>query len=376
MGIIRKLNNISCKKYCDINNYKYSIFQKEHLQKVYIPQYIDNPEAISSVDVNYPEIYISELFDVNLIGANYIIFDTNNYCIYDLPFMDDENKFDLRCNNTYAIDRNTTFINYTDSFESITEGIMLIAGFSFNFSHFQIDVLSKLCLIDKIDEYKNLPILIDEICLTIPQYREELNMLNKQGRKIISLKKGFSYNIKKLIYISDLGIYPCNIKANFLLRYKDSVINELAVKLLSSSLSISNNTLFRKLFISRSRTGNPRLKNHDAVEEIFKARGYEVIFPELMSFSDKLKIFSEAEIVSGVYGAGFTNILFSNKNTKIVCIQPKAIQAPWISNIAGILGQQYFFLDAKLYENPQCRYYESSFIVDEEYLKKFLDSFN
>lgn len=371
MTIERRLKNISCKEYCNIHNFKYSIQQKEHSQKIYIPDYRENPETNNYIDVKYPEIYIAELNNVNIIGANYIIFDENNYCIYDLPFMDDENKFDLKINKTIYVDKNTTWINYNEPIETVDEGIMLIAGCSYNFSHYHTEVLSKLCLINGINEYNNVPILIDEICIRTPQFLQELVMLNKNKRKIIFIEKGYVYNIKKLIYISDLAIYPFEIKEGYLLKNKDCVINDLGIKLLNENLAIKSN-IFRKIFISRRNTYNSRLENQDIVEKIFAENGYEIIFPEDMSFYDQLKTFSEVEFLAGVYGSGFTNIIFTSKNAKVVCIQPKEIEWPWFSNLAGILGQQCYFLDAKLSKKTPYRYYQNSFKIDEEYLRKFL----
>lgn len=375
MSIEKKLNNISCKEYCHMYNMKYSIIMNEHSQNIYIPNYKDETDSNSNViTVDYPEIYVSELDNVNIIGANYIIFDDNNYCIYDLPLKDEENKFDLACNNTTTVDKNFTCISYDEPIEIIEEGIMLIAGCSYNFSHFHTEVLSKLCLINKIDKYKDVPILIDEICLRTPEFLEEIEMLNKNGRKIISIKKSCCYNIKKLIYISDLAIYPFQIKEGFLLRNKDCVMNDLCINLLHENYSIKSN-IFRKIFISRRNTPNPRLENQEIVEQIFTEHGYEMVFPEQMSFNNKLKLFSEAEFIAGAYGAGFTNLLFANKNAKIICIQPKMIEWPWISNIAGILGQQCYFLDAEISLGTSYWYYQNSFKLNEEYLRNFLNQF-
>ena len=128
--------------------------------------------------------------------------------------------------------------------------------------------------------------------------------------------------------------------------------------------------------MSRRNAENPRLENQDSVEKIFAEHGYEIIFPEEMSLQEKLKIFSEAEFIAGPYGAGFTNVLFANKNAKIICIQPKAIEWPWISNMAGILGQQCYFLDAEISKETPFRYYQNTFKLDEKFLRKFLEQFS
>ncbi|MBU3161556.1 glycosyltransferase family 61 protein [Clostridium frigoris] len=375
MNIEKRLKNISCKEYCNIHNFKYYIKQNEYSQKIYIPDYRDNSEVDNYVNVKYPETFIAELYNVNIIGGNSIIFDENDNCIYDLPLMDDENRFELICGNALFVDKSSTVVRYNNSNEIIEEGIMLIANASFNYFHFNLESLSKLCLIDEIGEYNKAPLLVDERCLRIQSFKDELDMLNINGRQIIYLKQGYSYNVKKLVYLSDLIISPMNFKKDVLIRYDDYMINEVAVKLLHDSLSINSN-ITKKLFISRRNCSLIRLTNQNKIEQIFKEYGYEVIYPEEMSFHDQLKTFSEAEFIAGASGAGFTNILFANINAKIICILPKEIKLTCYSNIAGVLGQECYYLDAKIHYNTSTVYYQDSFELEEDYLRKFLEGFN
>lgn len=376
MNIQRRLNNISCKEYCNINNFKYSTIKNEHSQKIYIPNYKNNPEDSNDFDVKYPEVYIADLYDVNLIGGNRIIFDKNDNCIFDLALMDNEDRFLLAVRNLYYVDKNITLLYYNEYIQIIEEGIMLISDASFNYFHFNIELLSKLCLINKIDKYNKVPILIDEGCLRFQNFKDELEKLNFNGREIIYIKQGYCYNVKKLIYISDLIISPIGLKKGELLRYEDYMINDLAANLLHDNLSIRNNNIYRKLYISRKNCWNKRLLNEDKIQHIFIEYGYEIICPEEMSFQDQLKIFSEAEFIAGASGAGFTNILFANKNVKIICILPKEIELSCYSNIAGILGQQCHYLDARIPSYTNGEHYQNSFELNEEYLRKFLEVFN
>ncbi|EKQ50167.1 MULTISPECIES: glycosyltransferase 61 family protein [unclassified Clostridium] len=374
MSIERKLNNISCKKYCNAHNFKYSVLQEGHSQKNYIPNYSGNPKADNYIYVNCPELYIAELYNVDLVGGCSIIFDEDDNCIYDLPLMDEENRFDLAIHHVTYVDKNVTVVNYEKSNEIIEEGIMLISNASFNYFHFNVELLSKLCLINEIEEYNNVPILVDERCILTQSFKDELEMLNTHGRKIISLKEGHCYNVKKLIYVSELIIQPINLRTDALLRYEDYIMTDLAVNLLHDKLSINSN-ISRKLFISRKNCWNHRLVNDQKIQQIFIEYGYELICPEEMSFKDQLKTFSEAEFIAGASGAGFTNILFANKNAKIICIAPKEVQLSCYSNIAGVLGQECYYLDAKFHYNPYLIYYQRPFELDENYLRKFLGNF-
>lgn len=373
MNVERRLNNISCKEYCNVHKLKYSIQQNEHSQKIYIPNYRDYPGGNNYLEAKYPEVYIADLYDVNLIGGNRIIFDKNDNCIFDLALMDDEDRFLLAVRNLYYVDKNITLLYYDEYIQTIEEGIMLISEASFNYFHFNVELLSKLCLINKIEEYNKVPILIDESCLRFPNFKDELKMLNLNGREIIYIKQGCCYNVKKLTYISDLIIAPIGLKTGGLLRYEDYMIDDLAVNLLYDNLPIRNNNIHRKLYISRKNCLNKRLLNEDKIQQIFKEYDYEIICPEEMSFQDQLKIFSEAEFIAGASGAGFTNILFANKNSKIICILSKEIKLSCYSNIAGILGQQCYYLDARIPSYTNSEHYQNSFELNEEYLRKFLE---
>lgn len=375
MKFDRRLNNISCKEYCSLKNYKYSIIQKEHFEKNYIPDYGNIDEADNYITVKFPEIYIAELSNVNLIGAASIIFDENNNCIYDLPLIDHENRFNLAIGNVYYVDKNVTLTYYEKANEKIKEGIMLISNASFNYFHFNMELLSKLCLINKIEAYKNVPILIDERCLRIKSFKDELDMLNIHNRPIITLKAGYCYDVENLIYVSDLLIGPIDLKRNTLLKYEDYIMSESAVNLLHDNLAINGNPL-KKLYISRKNCFGTRiLINQNNVEQIFKEHGYEIVYPELIPFQEQLKLFSEAEYIAGPSGAGFTNILFANKKAKIICILPNETKLTCYSNIAAILGQTCRYLDGKIHENPNVVLYQNSFELDEKALINFLSHF-
>lgn len=373
MRVQKTLTNITCKEYCNSLNFKYSVIKEAHSQKTYLPNYSGNPEDINYIDSEFPEIYAAELCNVNIIGGNCIIFDDNKFCIFEQAFLDKENKYDLKTNNVINLYDNIFLASYIKTNEIIDEGILLTSCASSNYSHFQIDVTSKLLLANEIKEYNDIPILVDDVCFSTPQLKQELDMLNRQGRKIIPLISGYEYKVNKLIYISDLAIYPSNLKPGCLVKYEDIIIDDLAVKPLNKNLLIKNK-IHRKLYISRRKSLIPRIENQEAVENIFKAFGYEIIFPQDMSFQDQLKIFSEAEFIAGASGAGLTNIMFANENAKIIFIQPKSIQSPWYSTIAGLLKLRYYFLDGCLSGHSNQLYYQGTFTLNEEYLNNFLSN--
>lgn len=378
MNIKKQLFNITCKDYCHKNNYKYSTINVSHTEKTAVPNYIDNPNISNKIDTYHPETYICELLNVNIIGNNNIIFDDNNHCIFDLPFLNYEDRFDLRYNSTYYVDSSVTCIDYNDSFETIDKGIMLITPASFNYYHFNLELLTKLCVLNEMEEYDSIPLLVDERILGIPNLVSELNFLNKSNRKIIYLKEAYSYKINTLIYLSNLTITCTALKPNVTARYLDMIVDSHSIKLLNASLT-KDVQPFRKIFISRKYTMLPRLLNQDIVEEIFKGFDYEIVYPEFLSFNDTRDLFSESKFIAGTLGSGLTNILFASKNTTVICIQPKLHEEATFSCISNVLGQKCFYIDAIPQCSPPYDYLtllNSPATVDIRNLVKFLNKIN
>lgn len=85
--------------------------------------------------------------------------------------------------------------------------------------------------------------------------------------------------------------------------------------------------ILRKLYISRRKSLIPRLENQDAVE-----------------------------------------------NAKIIFVQPKTVQSPWYSTMAGILKLNYYFIDRNLSGHSNQPYYQGTFMLNEDYLKNFLSN--
>lgn len=370
----KELLNITLKDYCAKKNFKYSVIEESKPQKVYIPNYKEGFEPEVEM-FDFPEIAIGELLNVKVIGGNDIVYDEFSYCINDLALREDFERYDLIFNSVFYLDRRVTCVSFEEADEEIEEGIFLNGVVSHNYYHFNLESLARLCLINTMKEYDGIPILIDDAVQWIPQLYEELILLNQGKRKIYFLKKRQSYNIKKLIYISKLIFIPLNIKDPFKPKYTDLVIKDKAVNLIHDNLAIDNK-IGRRVFISRRDSWNPRISNTEEIEGIFMEFGYEFILPGRMSFEEQRRVFSEAEFIAGATGAGFTNLLFSNKAATVICMVPKVYQVPCFSNISGILGQKYFFIDCdygrSIFEQDNNTIYENQFYVDPCIVRELL----
>jgi capsular polysaccharide biosynthesis protein len=76
------------------------------------------------------------------------------------------------------------------------------------------------------------------------------------------------------------------------------------------------------------KSGLPSFRIHDEekVEEFFSSIGFEVVYADKLSITEKVKLFGEAKILAGVTGAGLANIIFMQPGTAIININTEVIE--------------------------------------------------
>lgn len=92
------------------------------------------------------------------------------------------------------------------------------------------------------------------------------------------------------------------------------------LKLVSPKLSVRNSYHNSKIYISRlmSRRSNINEKN---LQTELEKNGFEVVFPEKLSFGEQVSIFKNAKLIIGLHGAGLVNSIWSEK-PKVIELMP------------------------------------------------------
>ena len=106
-----------------------------------------------------------------------------------------------------------------------------------------------------------------------------------------------------------------------------------------SKYESSEHSFSPKIFISRRKTFGRQVINEDDVIEALSAFGFVSYTLEEMSFTDQVRLFSQAEIIVAPHGAGLTNIIFA-QNPKIIELFGSSLP-PCFANLSRGLGFQY-----------------------------------
>ena len=182
-----------------------------------------------------------------------------------------------------------------------------------NYWHWLIDVLPRLIILEK--ELNN-----KKVTLLVPDYKKEYQkdslkyLIKNKKTNFISLNRNRFSQFKKIV--------SCTNNENF--EYLNfSLLSKLRNKILfqvkKNSLILNNS--YNKIFISRgdSTKKNRRiLENNSEVEEFLSENGFKILILSKYSFLEQAAIFNKAKVIMGLHGAGFANIIFSKKKTKII----------------------------------------------------------
>lgn len=363
---------ISVKEFCNKRNLKYLVVEKEQAREILIPYFYGYKDGQSVKTAISPEIYIAELTDAEIIGANsFIIVD--GYCLYDLAANDTEKRYDLRWESLEIIKKNKHAIVGSYNLEQIfEEAIFFIGNASYNYYHFTIELISRLKYIDFYEEYRQMPLLIDKIVFEIPQFIDLIRVMNKYNHPIFPIERQCRYKVKRLIFPSYNTWMPINVKDNEHFMYRDFMVASSGIEYLRNMvLNEMNFEVNKKIFISRRNNNNKRLVNEKEVIELFSHYGFEIIYPEDLSFYDQVKVFSGAKYIAGSTGAAFTNILYCPNKTKFICIIPREYDFYIYSTIGRILQLNSVFLDARVIKNGR-RFSGDQYELELNYCREFL----
>ena len=179
-----------------------------------------------------------------------------------------------------------------------------------NYFHWIIDCLSR---IEGIEYYQAKtgcqPKLIVSSNPTLWQ-KESLRLLGYQPENCVCWNNS-RMAIKQLIVLS--------FRRHSLLELSPQACRWLRQRILSNLPSYTNSehSFSPRVLISRRKASGRKIINEDEVTEALIPYGFVPYILEEMSFSDQVRLFSQAEIVLGPHGAGLVNMIFSQNLTVI-----------------------------------------------------------
>lgn len=110
----------------------------------------------------------------------------------------------------------------------------------------------------------------------------------------------------------------------------------------------------RRIYISRRKAANRHIQNEEQVLQLLGRYGFEEILLEDINLADQVALFSQAEVVVGPHGAGFSNMVFSTNATLIDIFEPNHVNCCFYT-LCHDGGQFYWYVMAETVDDINMR---------------------
>jgi len=261
--------------------------------------------------INNARLYTDRIQDTAIIKNNIII---------------KEASVQLRNNFNSTVNKNIVIKKGTPRFLKKLNGNVLSlltgGGGNNNYFHWFFDVLPRLGIFEKNLNLKKLDYLL---C-------PNLNSWQIKSLELLGFKKEQLLSSVKYRHIFSDAIYTTSHPWNFnpdIINDIENIPNWISVWLKKKFLDKKSEKIFpKRIYIDRS-DSNSNVKEHRSIInekeiiEYLKKEKFELIQLSKLDLEDEIKIFNSAEIVVGLQGAGFTNLIWSNNKTKIIELRSK-----------------------------------------------------
>jgi len=323
-----------------------------------------------------------EYFQYTLRIKNAIVYGDSNLIalsskkvLYDMPVFDKAKRYKFTNVYTKIISIKGNDVSYWKGITHTMEKAIWMGGnFSWNYYHLLYEFVIKFLQLNILNIPIDVPVLVDQVCLKVPQYKELLDIANKKGYRLIGIDRRSRAKVGELIYVSCPNFIPpntatCDYRADDM-QFNISALRDLRNYFLPYS---SQRKFHRRIFISRKNASDRRKFNEEAVIQLFSEFGFEVALPETLSIPDQISLFNQAEWIAGGSGAAFTNLLFCSPNTKVIIFDKMQIPSSPFATIAHIVNAYLIYItEEDTNKNIGFNNNHEAFELNLPYLRNFL----
>ena len=201
-----------------------------------------------------------------------------------------------------------------------------------NYFHFLFDAISRLRFL------RQASITADYYCVAqnTPFQRQLPALLGIEQHRILPLEKGTHLVAERLVATSLPGYNTLSEQVHL----KDEDTYRFVREAILSQVDITSDQYPNRIYIQRTATRT--LANEAELLERLRSRGtWEVVRLEEHPVPEQAALFYHAREIVSVHGAGLTNLVFAQPDTRVVEIFPPELLEPIYYQIATLFGLRY-----------------------------------
>jgi hypothetical protein len=312
---------------------KYHVLQFGSEESIVVSQPYNNADELSRLisirigTFTLKKPFVSEVANAELIGPTAVGFDEDGNIISQTVVPEKRGGVELALSTRSLILKTLPSLGVPE----LDTVCSLVNCWGKNYFHWLVECLTRIEGSEYYQEQTGRkPVLI--IDSNPPNWKiESLRLLGYELDDCISWNKS-RIKVKRLVVPS--------------FRREEYQISPTACRWLSQRIisnlpdvGTENLSFSSKIYISRSKAAGRRVINEDDVLKALTPFGFVAYTLENMSFSDQVRLFSQAEIVVAPHGAGLANIIFSQNLILIELFSSWVV--PVYFTLAKALGFHY-----------------------------------
>jgi len=317
--------------------------------------------------------YTVRIKNAIVYGDSNLITLSDNKVLYDLPAYDDSKRYQYTNYNSKIIKVKGNYVYYWKGLtHTIEKAVWMGGNFSWNYYHLVYEFAIKFLYLNTLDVPLDVPVLVDQYCLKVPQYKELLTIVNHKGYELIGVDRQWRFKVGELTFINCPNLIPPNVKNDTQIgniQFNVNILSDLRNYLLPYS---SKKEFPKRIFISRKNASKRRKFNEGSIMQLLSDFGFEAVFPEKLSVVDQISLFNQADWIIGGSGAAFTNLLFCSDSTKVIIFRRAYLHTSSFSTIASALGICLLHITEEDTHNIMRGNIHDPFEINLSYLKKQL----
>jgi Glycosyltransferase 61 len=175
-----------------------------------------------------------------------------------------------------------------------------------NYGHWMTDAVSRLYYAKEL----------------IPSYKIILPMIFRNQKYKIESLIPFGVKEENIVYIENRVILARDFAmpsfmGPMFVNPKDEIVREIR-EIYHKFYNISRSRPGKRIYISRAGTSYRKVINESQVMELLSNKGFLIVRPEKLSFEEQVRLFADADIVVGLTGAAFNNMMFMHSGYPVI----------------------------------------------------------
>ena len=225
-----------------------------------------------------------------------------------------------------------------------------------NYGHWLVEGLPKIDVLAEHFDLKSLKFIVTRHFRTRQSgpmrkiYFESLAASGVAPEQIVEVTRE-AIEVERLLYPLPLAAHPW-VKAPRAIRFLEKLRDKIA----------AGSQGPKRIYVSRAHAPKRHLLNEAEILPVLQDFDVAVVHPERHTFADQVRLFANAELVIGNYGANLTNAVFAPRGVTMFAVTSEFMNDDFFWDLANLKSGRYFSLHGKAADpNPNP---SSDFVID------------